>query len=195
MPSLLLASSSPRRREMLALFPFVTEIALPRADEALVPGEDPATGAERIALLKARSVIALRGAVQPVLAADTVVVVDGAALGKPRDAADARRMLRLLAGRTHQVVTGVAVLWKEKEKAFSVSSDVVFKPLTDTEITDYIASGEPMDKAGAYAVQGLGGFMVSAVRGSVSNVVGLPLAEVVVVLQEIGFLDGVMPRQ
>jgi len=194
MKTLILASASPRRRDMLGFFPFIVEVVVPHVDETLFPGESPDEAAERIARAKAQAVAVYRGETFPILAADTVVVIDGHVLGKPHNAEDARRMLRLLAGRIHRVVTGVAIRWRGNERFFSVSSDVEFKPLSDKEIEDYVASGEPMDKAGAYAVQGLGGFMVRNVRGSVSNVVGLPLAEVVTVLQEMGFLDGIAPR-
>ncbi len=187
---LVLASASPRRREMLAMFPFGIEVIVPAVEEHLVPGESSIETAKRLACEKMREVVLRRGDASPVLAADTIVVVKGEMLGKPRDARDAERMLRLLSGTVHQVITGVAIGWRGEEKVFAVSSDVAFRPLSEKEIADYVASGEPMDKAGAYAVQGLGGAFVSMVHGSVSNVIGLPLAEVTVALQEMGFLDG-----
>ncbi len=191
---LVLASASPRRREMLEMFPFDIEVTVPEIEEHLVPGESSVETAERLACEKMREVVRRRGDAFPVLAADTIVVVRKEMLGKPRDARDAEYMLRLLSGTVHQVITGVAIGWKGAERVFSVSSDVVFRSLSEKEIADYIASGEPMDKAGAYAVQGLGGAFVSRVHGSVSNVIGLPLAEVTMALQEMGFLDGMTQR-
>jgi len=150
----------------------------------------PAPFAQMLAERKAAAIVAIKGNEDPVLAADTIVVIDDEILGKPRDAADAVRMLTLLSGRTHQVITGVAILWDGKEKVFSVSTDVTFKELTPKEIADYIATKEPMDKAGAYAIQGTGGFMVTEITGSASNVIGLPVAETIAALQNLGFLNG-----
>ncbi len=192
--NLILASASPRRREMLGQFSFEIEVVPPDVKESLVPGEPFTKTAERLARDKMRSVVARRGDACPVLAADTIVIAGEEILGKPHDEQDARRMLRLLSGRSHHVVTGVAIGWRGTEKIFSVTSRVVFRLLSEKEIADYIALGEPMDKAGAYAVQGAGGAFVSAVHGSVSNVVGLPLAEVITVLQDMGFLDGMTLR-
>ncbi|HNT27642.1 MAG TPA: Maf family protein [bacterium] len=190
MPKMILASASPRRREMLTLFSFPLEIDAPVVDETPIPGLAPAALAEMLAERKGSSVVGRRGDGDPVIAADTVVVSGGELLGKPRDTEDAERMLRLLSGTDHEVVTGVALWWRGKKQVFSVTSTVTFKSLKEKEISDYIATGEPMDKAGAYAIQGIGGFMVRSVTGSVSNVVGLPIAEVIAALQEMGFLRG-----
>lgn len=190
MKKIVLASASPRRREMLALFSFPIEIEVPVVDETPVPGFAPAALAEMLAERKGNSIVGRRGDDDPVLAADTVVVAGNEILGKPRDDADAHRMLNLLSGVTHEVVTGVALWWRGQKRVFSVMSKVTIKSLKKEEISDYIATGEPMDKAGAYAIQGIGGFMVTSITGSASNVVGLPIAEVIEVLQEMGFLQG-----
>ncbi|HSA33874.1 MAG TPA: Maf family protein [bacterium] len=190
MPKIILASASPRRREMLTLFSFPLEIDAPAVDETPVPGLAPSALAEMLAERKGASVVGRRGDNDPVIAADTVVVSRGEVLGKPRDTEDAERMLRLLSGTDHEVVTGVALWWRGKKQVFSVTSTVTFKSLKEKEISDYIATGEPMDKAGAYAIQGVGGFMVRTITGSASNVVGLPVAEVIAALQEMGFLRG-----
>jgi len=191
---LILASASPRRRELMGYFPIPIEVVVPEVDESVTLGMGPAPFAVMLARRKASAVVALKGDKYPVLGADTIVVVGEEILGKPRDAADAVRMLSLLSGRTHQVITGVAILWEGKEKVFSVSTDVTFKPLTEKEIAAYIATKEPMDKAGAYAIQGTGGFMVTTINGSASNVIGLPVAEVITALQNLGFLEGLAPK-
>lgn len=190
---LILASASPRRRELLSCYPIELEIIKPDIEEIVDPELTPDKCAESLALQKGMCVSAMTGTAQPVLSADTIVVMGSEILGKPADAADARRMLSMLSGRHHQVITGVAILWKESETVFSVTSDVTFKALTNREIDDYIATGEPFDKAGAYAVQGAGAFMVTSVDGSYSNVIGLPVAEVIAHLQDIGFLNGLKP--
>ena len=142
-------------------------------DETPLPGESPLDLVRRLAVAKAAAVDG-----DPVLAADTIVEVDGEILGKPVDAADARRMLRRLSGRSHRVHTGVAVRSGEQVEVEVVTTIVTFVALTAESIDWYLATGEPFDKAGAYAIQGAGGVFVEAIRGSVSNVVGLPLATV-----------------
>jgi septum formation protein len=175
-PTLVLASASPRRRQLLALLVRGFEIRVSNVDERLPTGPLPAAVAD-VALRKARAVAAETEA-GAVLAADTVVVVDAEVLGKPSSAADARRMLRRLRGRVHEVITGVAVV---DATTFAVSRDavvsrVVMANIDDRTIDEYVASGEPLDKAGAYAIQGLGGALVDGVVGPYTNVVGLPLA-------------------
>jgi septum formation protein len=147
-------------------------------DETLDEVPSPAAAA-RLAVRKARAVAAaMRGGA--VLAADTLVVLDGASLGKPADPEDARSMLRRLSGRRHQVITGVAVVdaARNAERSTAVVSQVYMRALSPSEIDAYVASGEPDDKAGAYAIQGLGGRLVAALLGSYTNVVGLPLPAV-----------------
>ena len=182
-PRLILASSSPRRQAFLKQLGIRFRIAVPDIDETPRRGESPAAFARRAARDKARAVAARAGSAPVIVAADTIVVLGRTILGKPKHAADARRMLKLLSGRDHKVITGVCVLRGTKIRNFAVSTDVVFKELTAREIGFYVKSGEPMDKAGAYAIQGIGSFLVRAIRGSYTNVVGLPVAELLDVLE------------
>jgi septum formation protein len=177
-----LASSSPRRRRFLEELGIPFKVVLPRTDESPEEGESPLHFARRAAAEKAREVARRAGKNAMVVAADTIVVLGRRILGKPRNSADARRMLRALSGRRHEVMTGVCVINGAKRRSFVSRTAVEFKKLTKQEIEFYVASGEPMDKAGAYAIQGLGSFMVRAIRGSYTNVVGLPVAELLVVL-------------
>lgn len=187
---LVLASGSPRRREMLAAMGFSFEVRPAELDESPLPGEDAAAYVGRLALAKARATAAtLPGSGALVLGADTVVTLDGELLGKPQDEADARRMLRLLAGRRHQVLTGVALLDGEREWLEVAKTEVEIAPLSEAEIAGYVASGECRDKAGAYAVQGLGGLFVTRIDGNYSNVVGLPLPLVYRLLRAAGGPD------
>ncbi|HLE36306.1 MAG TPA: Maf family protein [Candidatus Acidoferrales bacterium] len=191
MMKLILASSSPRRAEVLADAGFTFEVVAARVDESRRAGEQAEAYVRRLAEAKARAVA---GGVSPpaiVIAADTVVVMDGEVLGKPASAEDAGRMLRRLSGRTHQVLTGLAVL-KIPGGAARVEIEttrVTFAPLTEAEIEAYVASGEPLDKAGAYAIQGRGGRLVARVEGCYFNVVGLPLARLYRILREMGWKD------
>jgi septum formation protein len=184
---LILASASPRRSELLRAAGFDFQVVPADVDERPLPGESPDTYVRRVALDKALAVAAcLPDAV--VLAADTCVVVDDAILGKPADEADAASMLAMLSGRPHDVLTGVAVIGPAGTRVESADSRVVFAPLSAGEIAWYVASGEPSDKAGAYAIQGLASRFVERVEGSYSNVVGLPVALVYRLLREQGFL-------
>ncbi len=173
-PPLLLASASPRRLELLRALGLEPLVRPADVDETLRPGEDPHDAAERLARAKAAAVAEGAPAGAVVLAADTIVVLDGEALGKPRDEADARRMLRALRGRTHDVVTGVALSRDGRLVSGRETTEVLFAPMTDEEVDAYVASGEPSDKAGAYALQGLGGLFVERITGTPSNVIGLP---------------------
>jgi septum formation protein len=170
---LILASSSPRRRELLTAAGYEFDVVSPDVDESERAGETPVAYVERVAREKCAVV---KGEV--VLAADTTVDVDGVVFAKPVDDADAFRMLRALSGRSHFVHTGVALRRGRTLRSIVVSSKVVFADLADHEIAAYIATGEPTGKAGAYALQGSGARLVSGVRGSVSGVIGLPMAEV-----------------
>jgi septum formation protein len=187
---LVLASQSPRRRELLASVGLAAEVRPANADESVRPGETPEAYVRRVARDKAEAVAVAPG--ELVLAADTAVVLEGTILGKPSDAGDARRMLRALSGRTHVVLTAVHARSAPPgggplaEGSEMVSTTVRFRPLADPEIDWYVATGEPLDKAGAYAVQGIGGALVLGVAGSVSNVVGLPLAETLALLTRLG---------
>jgi septum formation protein len=174
LPHVILASASPRRADLLAAAGVAFEVRAVDVDERPLEGEPAADYVARVAADKARACPMAEGAV--VLAADTVVVVDGGILGKPVDDQDAARMLRRLSGRAHQVLTGVAVR-RGGEVAVAVDSTAVsFAPLSDADVAWYVASGEPRGKAGAYAVQGLASRFVERVDGSYSNVVGLPVA-------------------
>jgi len=178
LPGLVLASGSPRRRELLAQLGLTFTIVSPDVDETPHPGERPIHLVRRLARAKAAAV---GGAV--VLAADTTVELDGDNLGKPADVDDARRMLRRLSGRAHRVHTGIAVRVGSDVAAEVVTTIVTFVALQPPVIDWYVGTGEPLDKAGAYAIQGAGGVFVEHVRGSVSNVVGLPLTTVARLLE------------
>lgn len=179
---LTLASRSPRRRELLSQLGLALEVRPADTDETPLPGETPRDYVHRVARDKARAV---KG--ETVLGADTVVVVGGEILGKPLDPVDARRMLRALSGTEHQVITGVCARRGDIEEVLEVTTHVRFAPLTEAQLSWYLSTGEPLDKAGAYAVQGAGGMFVVSLRGSPSNVIGLPLAEVVDLLGRVGF--------
>ena len=172
--TLILASQSPRRREILssAGLPFTIRVA--GIPEDPLPGETPSAHVRRLALEKARAVRQTPG--EWVLGADTVVVVDGDILGKPGDGFEARAMLRRLSGRNHIVLTGIALLHPAGETVDEAATVVHFSLMTDAEIDAYADSGEPDDKAGAYAIQGLASRFIPRIEGSYSNVVGLPLA-------------------
>jgi septum formation protein len=174
LPYVILASASPRRADLLAAAGITFEVRAVEIDERPFDGEAAADFVVRIAVDKARACRA--AADEVILAADTVVVVDGLILGKPVDDADAARMLQRLSGRRHDVLTGVAVRRNGKVAVEVDSTAVTFAPLSDIDIAWYVASGEPRDKAGAYAVQGLASRFVERIDGSYSNVVGLPVA-------------------
>lgn len=181
----ILASASPRRRELLTLVGIAHEVEPADIDESLLPGEEPAAHAERLARTKAHT-IAGRRADAVVIAADTIVVVDGDVLGKPRDGAAAHAMLRRLSGRTHTVLTAIAVARAARTESAVESVDVTFRALTDQEIASYIATGEPMDKAGAYGIQGYGATIVERVDGDYFSVMGLGLRRLVELLDRVG---------
>jgi septum formation protein len=175
--ALVLASSSPRRRALLSEAGYSFTIAEPDVDESALPGEKPEELAARLALAKARAVGARVAADACVLGADTVVVIDGDLLGKPRDEAEAVEMLLRLAGRTHRVLTGFALFVPASEEieAGVVESSVRMHAVDRATAERYAASGEPLDKAGAYAAQGDGGRFVAQISGSRANVIGLPV--------------------
>jgi septum formation protein len=188
---LVLASSSPRRRRLLRALGIPFSVRPSAADERPLAGEAPSVHVRRLALEKAREVargLSPRCGARWVLGADTVIALDGTIVGKPRDARDAERMLARLAGRSHWVLTGVALVPVGGGRARSavVRSEVTMKPLDAGEIRRYVATGEPLDKAGAYAVQGRGRRFVSGVSGSRLNVVGLPLERLTPMLLRCG---------
>jgi septum formation protein len=170
-----LASASPRRAELLQAAGIQFEVLPAHVDETPRPGEAPAIYVRRIAEAKATAV-ASRTNGRIVLAADTTVVVDDEILGKPESDDDAKRMLRLLSGRAHEVVTGVTLMSNGASSTRVESTTVEFAPLTDEEIAWYVDTGEPRDKAGAYAIQGYASRFVTRINGSYSNVVGLPIS-------------------
>jgi septum formation protein len=180
---LVLASASPRRRELLAQAGFAFEVVPSDVPEIPQAGETPEAFAQRVAREKALEIAARRPDAY-VLGADTIVVVGDLLLGKPVDADDARRMLRLLSGRTHRVLTAVALVEpRTAPQEVVVETEVEFRALTTEDIDAYLRSGEPFDKAGAYAVQGVGGKFVARVCGSLSNVIGLPMETVTELLR------------
>jgi septum formation protein len=192
-PKLILASASPRRRELLAQAGYHFDVQASALPESRRPEEDAIRFATRLAREKAEEVFARRQAAagmgEPaiVLGADTVVVCDGEVMGKPADPADAERMLLLLSGRTHHVVTGVAVVWgSSSSPTIEVAAEltqVTMRTLSPGEVSRYAASGEPMDKAGAYAIQGYAARWIPRISGCYFNVVGLPLALVATMLE------------
>lgn len=183
----ILASGSPRRKRLLegAGLAFDVVEAPPDVEENIPPGLEAGDEAMRRALAKAGYVARLNPDAF-VLGADTVVVLDGEILGKPSSADDASRMLGLLSGRTHEVITAFTLLGAESREEEAVTTKVSFRELDEEIIERYAESGEPMDKAGAYAIQGMGGSLVDRVEGSYTNVVGLPVAEVLKVLMRCG---------
>jgi septum formation protein len=194
---IILASASPRRQELLRNAGIRFTVKPADIDEAPLAGESPRDCAERLAREKALAIFRSEPE-SYVLGADTIVVVDEAMLGKPRDAEDAARMLRLLSGRTHAVITGVCLVgpvasgqWSvasktENPRSVSESTLVTMCALSEDEIRDYVATGEPMDKAGAYAIQGIASRWIPRIEGDYSNVVGLPVAQVYAMLRERG---------
>jgi nucleoside triphosphate pyrophosphatase len=182
-PRVILASQSPRRRELLSLVGIAHEVQPANLDERYLPGELPSAHVERLARAKATTI---RAADAVVIGSDTIVVVDGEVLGKPKGEAEAARMLRRLSGRTHTVITAVAIAWQGKLESGVEEVDVTFHPLTDADISAYIATGEPMDKAGAYGIQGFGATIVARVDGDYFAVMGLPLQRLVHLLARVG---------
>ncbi|MBW2280260.1 MAG: septum formation inhibitor Maf [Deltaproteobacteria bacterium] len=183
---LILASTSPRRRELLAHAGLQFELEAPDVDESAQPGEAPEAMAERVARLKAETVAKRAGPGRVVLAADTVVVLGGDVLGKPRDVEEASAMLLRLAGHTHRVLTGYSLRCGDEIRAGVEQSRVRMRQVTPAEARAYAATGEPLDKAGAYAVQGRGGRFVESIDGSRSNVIGLPIEVLVPLLAGFG---------
>jgi len=184
-PRVVLASASPRRRELLTLIGVAHEVIPADIDESYLSGESPDAHAERLARGKAETLAAReRGAL--VIGSDTIVVVDGDVLGKPKDVAEAEAMLRRLAGRSHTVLTGIAAAWRGRTESGVEAVRVTFRPLTDADIRAYVATGEPMDKAGAYGIQGYGATIVTRIEGDYFSVMGLGLHRLVTLLGRLG---------
>lgn len=193
---LILASASPRRREILTGLGLGFTVVTAPVDESLPKGLMPDEAVLRLARAKAEPV-STQYPGHTVLAADTLVCLDGALLGKPRTAAEAKAMLQTLSGRTHQVYTGVCILRGTQQERFCACTDVTFYPLTEAVIADYVTTGEPMDKAGAYGIQGRGATLVAEIRGDYFNVMGLPSARVywtLMAMENRPFLDAAAKR-
>ena len=186
--SIILASASPRRAELLAMVGQDFEVMVSHADETMCPFISVEEQTMACAAAKAHAVAERvdDGDKRPIVACDTIVLVDREVLGKPHDADDARRMLKLLSGRSHQVISGVCILARGIERRFYESTDVRFRELSDAEIEDYVLSGEPLDKAGSYGIQGKASLFVQGIHGDYFNVVGLPLCHL---MQELESLE------
>ena len=185
MRSMILASASPRRRELLSLLGWPFSVQISSIDEIIDPSESPSEAVVRLAIEKARSVIS--SPEDLVVAADTVVVKDGRILGKPSSRDEAFSMVSSLAGRTHTVLTGVAVAQGDRLKGEVEVTSVAFRDLNDNQIKAYVETGEGMDKAGAYGIQGLGALLVDRIEGDYFNVVGLPLRRLSSMLESFGY--------
>ncbi len=184
-PRVILASQSPRRRDLLSLIGIPHEVLPANVDESVRPGEAPAPHCERLARAKAMALAGLHHDAI-VIGSDTIVVIDGDILGKPRDAADAVAMLQRLRGRTHTVFTSVAVCYRGQVRSGVEAVSVTFRHLDDARIAAYVATGEPMDKAGAYGIQGYGATNIERIDGDYFAVMGLPLGRMVGLLTEHG---------
>ena len=180
--NVILASQSPRRKELLGILDIPFTIRVADIDETMDSAKPPFDEVARVSRLKAKAIKAEKDDI--VIAADTIVVCDDQVLGKPTDKDDAFRMLRILSGRAHQVMTGITVLQGEKEISHTEVTEVFFRPLSDKEIWNYIATNEPMDKAGSYGIQQKGALFVERVCGDYFNVVGLPICRLGQILEE-----------
>lgn len=191
-PLLILASASPRRRYLLRQAGLTFTVVPSTIDEDTLDGADPPSHARQLATAKAGQVAA-RFAASWVLGADTIVVLDDAILGKPQHPEQARSMLERLSGRDHEVITGWCLCHQGQQRRITAATTtrVCFKPLSGTEIDWYLATGEPFDKAGAYGIQGQGAFLVRRLNGSYTNVVGLPVCEVLEAMAQMGILEQV----
>ena len=181
--NVILASQSPRRRELMEKFHIPFTVLAADIDETMDPGKSPYDEVARVSRLKAEATP--HSETDVVIAADTIVVCDGQVLGKPADEADAFRMLSLLSGRDHQVMTGLTVLYGETAVSCTEVTDLHFKPLSEKEILAYIRTGEPMDKAGSYGIQGGAALFAEKMVGDYYNVMGLPLCKLGKILQSI----------
>lgn len=185
--AVVLASASPRRRDLLDLIGIRHTVSPADVDESLVLGELPEAYAERLARAKAETLVASNPQAL-IIGADTIVVIDDVVLGKPQDTGDAERMLGLLSGRSHTVMTAVAVNYRGKTVSTVEMVDVTFRRLSDDEIRSYVQTGEPMDKAGAYGIQGYGATIVKRIDGDYFAVMGLSLVKLVALMAEVGVI-------
>lgn len=184
--SLILASASPRRKELLQRMGLEFRVCLAQHDETMDPQKDPAREVQRVSLLKAEAVRTLCREEDVIIAADTVVVCEGLVMGKPASQEEAVAMLSRLSGREHQVITGLSVLQGERAESVSVTTTLRFRPLHEEEIRAYVATGEPMDKAGAYGIQGMASVFVEGLYGDYYNVMGLPVCTLTTILRSFG---------
>jgi septum formation protein len=178
---IILGSASPRRQELMRLAGYAFEVFVPNIEEARRPGETPEVYVRRNATEKAAKTLEHKQGL--VVSADTIVVLGDRVLEKPTDKSDAKAMLRSLSGQTHHVITGVCLATAAHREVFTVTTAVTFNELIDAEIDQYVSTGEPLDKAGGYAAQGIGSYMIRTIQGSYTNVVGLPMAEVVAIMR------------
>jgi len=194
--TIILASASPRRKNLLEGLGMKFKIIISDIDESFCQDMDPDKAVRCLALKKAEDVLKKIDYPAIIIGADTTVVIDNQSLGKPKDFDEAFRMLSMLSGRSHKVITGIAVIdsnntsqGPEFNKTFvdSITSEVFFKELSGQEIYNYIKTGEPMDKAGAYAIQGIGSIFISQISGCYNNIVGLPIFRLYQILEELGF--------
>ena len=181
--NIILASPSPRRRELLGLFRFPFTVRVADIDETMDPGALPQHEVARVSALKANAIE--RGPEDLIIAADTIVVCDGQILGKPKDENDAFRMLQLLSGRAHQVMTGMTVLYQDRAITHTEITHIHFRELSEAEIRSYIRTGDPMDKAGSYGIQSGAALFADRLEGDYFNVVGLPVCRLGMLLKEI----------
>ena len=187
--NIVLASGSPRRRDLLEKLGWSIRVVVPEVDERPLPSESPEKLCMRLAGAKAAKVAQTdpyNGESIPIVAADTIVVVDGDVLGKPADESESLVMLKRLRGRAHEVLTGISVIWKGKSLSTMERTVVNFRPLDDSAVQAYAATGEGADKAGAYAIQGKGSLLVASIEGDYFNVVGLPLCRLSSMFEEMG---------
>lgn len=181
--ALILASASPRRKDIMSLAGFSFSVINPHADETIKDGLNSSETAEYLSRIKAKAAIKLADKNDTIICADTIVVIDGKILGKPKDRDDAFYMLKTLSGKTHTVITGVTVVNNSEFITFSEKTLVTFYDLSDDEINSYINTNEPFDKAGAYGIQGFGSVLVKGINGDYFNVMGLPIARLSRVLK------------
>ena len=183
---IVLASQSPRRKELLERMGLEFVVRLAEHDETMDPSNAPAEEVARVSRMKAEAVAPLCTAEDVIIAADTIVVCDGLIMGKPRSEAEAAEMLRRLSGRAHQVMTGLTVRCGHRAETRTVVTDLRFRELSEGEILAYVATGEPMDKAGAYGIQGLAAIFVTGLDGDYYNVMGLPVCTLAMLLRDFG---------
>lgn len=184
---IILASASPRRKELLSQLGLEFTIVIPHVDEKTRQGEHPEDFCRRISMDKA-AIVSQDYPDALIIAADTIVVIDGKILGKPHENKEARAYLTLLEGRTHEVYTGYTIMYKGESRTKVIRTRVHFRSMSEEEILWYIATGEPLDKAGAYAVQGIGSIFVDRLEGSYTNVIGLPLSDLYYDLKGFGIV-------